>query len=703
MQEYTNKINALLAEQNQLMLRHKQLEPAVKAFKSYIPGGVRARYYDLVAGNGENSILANNPIFGRTTQAHDELGDITRHTASMFAPNRTRDEQRAMLGRALEEKQNKEKEWQTVIDKNIADRESYNKVDRWFKNREDAAGTDIFDKSTWLYKMPGLIAGSASGGGKILPAMAIGIATAAAAGATGGLAGLGILALGGAGAYGLNYGAGVAENNAEVAMAYNERIEDYLKNQKTKSGKSNLYEDIVNEGREKLNLPKDLDNKQVFELFRAGEYTTNNAAADKKMQELATGIESQFQDDMAAVTWTAGLETVLQVLPIKGLSASRLAKYQMLKTAARREALRNGKFTNAAEQIQKGFDIGSVTGGLGALLYAPLHYATQPLRKRVGKAVSSMFDDIAITSEIADKLPKDILAHKFMSEPTKRYLKTIGGRYVQSSIAEGIEEGKQHIASERYKRGEYTSAEIKSIGETILDDFFAGSKSAALMLGMPFEGLMSEEDRRTLQEIKGGAIMGGLQTGIVNVSQAIAPYIKERKASSVVLNSILLDKASKVDALQKGKMYAEASKSSSAYQNIADAFNRLRTLNNDQNEHLGEYGVDPEAIDAEQKRFDRIARMANDPYSIKQAESQGIDRGTEEYNEFVSAKALAIDELNDQRDVVEAAKKNFDDTNQRITEEVLTERLRQSGMGEEDEGELFTSPIAGYTSAEGYN
>ena len=85
-----------------------------------------------------------------------------------------------------------------------------------------------------------------------------------------------------------------------------------------------------------------------------------------------------------------------------------------------------------------------------------------------------------------------------MSEPTKRYLKTIGGRYVQSSIAEGIEEGKQHIASERYKRGEYTSAEIKSIGETILDDFFAGSKSAALMLGMPFEGLMSEEDRKIL-------------------------------------------------------------------------------------------------------------------------------------------------------------------------------------------------------------
>lgn len=46
----------------------------------------------MVAGNGENSILSNSKLFGRTSQAHDELGDITRFTSSMFSPNRTRAE-----------------------------------------------------------------------------------------------------------------------------------------------------------------------------------------------------------------------------------------------------------------------------------------------------------------------------------------------------------------------------------------------------------------------------------------------------------------------------------------------------------------------------------------------------------------------------------------------------------------------------------
>jgi hypothetical protein len=37
--------------------------------------------------------------------------------------------------------------------------------------------------------------------------------------------------------------------------------------------------------------------------------------------------------------------------------------------------------------------------------------------------------------------------------------------------------------------------------------------------------------------------------------------------------------------------------------------------------------------------------MANDGYTIKQAEAQGIQRGTEEYNKFVSHKALAESQL----------------------------------------------------------
>lgn len=61
------------------------------------------------------------------------------------------------------------------------------------------------------------------------------------------------------------------------------------------------------------------------------------------MQRLATGIENQFQDDMMATTYTAGIETMLNIIPIgKALSLPKLIKYRALRTAAGREAVRNG-------------------------------------------------------------------------------------------------------------------------------------------------------------------------------------------------------------------------------------------------------------------------------------------------------------------------------------------------------------------------
>jgi len=47
--------------------------------------------------------------------------------------------------------------------------------------------------------------------------------------------------------------------------------------------------------------------------------------------------------------------------------------------------------------------------------------------------------------------------------------------------------------------------------------------------------------------------------------------------------------------------------------------------------------------------------MANDGYTIKQAEAQGIKRGTEQFNEFVAAKALAEQELKSQEEIAKDA------------------------------------------------
>lgn len=645
----------------------------MEAFKSYIPNSLKAGYYNMVAGNGENSLLSNNKLFGRTSQAHDELGDITRFTTSMFSSKRTRAEQKAMLDKALAVKQEKYKEWQKGLEYNLKDKESYNKVDRWFQQRADKAGTDIFDKNTWLYGMPGLVAGSTSGISKMLPAALTGIATAIATGGAGGAAWL-ASAIGGGATFGLNYGAGVSENNAEVAIAYSERIKDYLQSQKGTKG--SLYDDVVAEGRRKLGLSRSAaDDDQIFDHFRKGDYTVNNSAANKKMRELAVGIESQFQDDMAATTWSAGLETALQIIPFGAALKlpGRALRYQVLKSAAGRKALRNG----AVETLAKGYEIGAAASPIAGMLYAPVHYMMTPARNKVGKAVAGILDDFAKTSHMVDQVPSKLLRKHFASSTRNKYFRDIAGRWALASAAEGIEEGKQHISSERYKNGYYTDAKIKSIGETILDDFIAGSKSAGLLLGMPFEGVMSEKDREVLKEIKGGFILGGLQTAIVNTAQSIAPFVSEQKATSAIVNNVLKDKAAKVDRLNKARIYAEAAKSQSSYQNILNGFDRLRQTNKDEYDASGEYGIAPELIDDEENAFKRIAQMSIDPYTIKQAKSQGISTTGKDYNNFVAAKVLVTDELNEAREVSDLARKNLSEAVQNATKPFLDNTVKQ--------------------------
>lgn len=677
--DINQKIQDLLYEQKQLMSQYERLKPVREAFDSYIPSGLKSRYYDLVSGNasegGIQNIFSNNPIFGRTSQLHDETGDFLRFTSSLYTPGITRERQRQLLKAAIDTSNEKIKEWQNGIDLNIKDRENYGKVDPWYEMKAKNAGTDIFNWDTWAYGMSGLIAGSTSGMSKILPAMLLGIATsgtAAAAGAAyGALAGAATTAAGFAGTAALNYGAGVAENNAEVANAYKERIEDYLKSQKGEKG--TLYDDIIAEGRKKLGNYK-LTDDQVFEQFRRGSYTTNNVAVNRKLTKLARGIENQHQDDMTATTYGALFESALEVLPFgKVISAPRALRYAMLRSQKGRKFMRSSALNNVAE----GFAVGSTVNPIVGAAYAPLHTVVRPILNKAGRFGAEAVNNIAKATRISELIPEQTFTRKFLTEPRKRLIKDISGRWILSSIEEGVEEGKQHISSNRYKNNEYATDKIKSFGETILDDVLAGSKSAGLLLGMPFEGMMSEEDREILKEIKGGFILGGLQTAIVNTASQYYPYRSEMSARDAIVNTVLTDKAAKADALKKGQVYAEAAKTGSSYQHIKDAFNVLREKNEEENRTSGQYGVDPKRIDEEEQEFERIAKMANDGYTIKQAESQGIQRGTEEYNKFVAHKALAEQQLKDEQDVLKTARDNYNAANDDVANSLLTAEMQK--------------------------
>ena len=697
------RIADLQFEQKQLMNRHELLKPYRDAFDSYIPSGYMSRYYDLVAGNadegGVQNILSNNAIFGRTTQAHDEMGDYLRFTSAIYSPRVTRERQRQLLKAALDTSNEKIKEWQNVAEQNIKDREYYEqRLNPEYKVKFDNAGTDFFSWDTYKYGLPGLIAGTTSGASKILPAMILGVLTGgaatAAAGAYGTAAGVATTLAGLGGTFALNYGAGAAENNTEVAQAYGDEIKDYLTSHKGFTG--SLYDDLVAEGRKKLSAKglKNLSDDQIFERFQLGQYDTDNAKINKAAPKIRTGIENQFRDDMMATTYGSAIESVLEtgLGPLgKAIKVPRAIRYAMLRSQKGRQFMRGQIGSTTANNLGQGFAIGAAVNPIVGALYAPIHTVVMPGLKKVGKLGKQALDDIGRTTGISNFIPEQTFAKKFLSEPRKKYIKDITGKWILASVSGGAEEGKQRIASDKYKSGQYTSDQIKSFSETVMDDLLAGSKSAGLILGMPFEDFMSESDRGILKEIKGGMLMDGLQTGIVRTVSGYAPYKSESSARDAIVNTVLIDKTAKIDALQKGERYAEAAKSTSSYNNVKNAFQTLKQKNEDEQKISGEYGVDPKHIEEEEKEFERVAKMANDGYTIKQAEAQGIRRGTEEYNKFVSHKALAESQLEDEEQVLKTARDNYNAANDDIANAILTEEMQRMSSvipgQEQQEGE----------------
>ena len=227
------------------------------------------------------------------------------------------------------------------------------------------------------------------------------------------------------------------------------------------------------------------------------------------MMQLATGIENQFQDDMMATTYGALFESALEVIPFGRVAkVPRSLRYAALRTSKGRKFMRGETLSN----LREGFIVGSAVNPAMGALYAPAHVFVRPVLNKAGRVGKVILDNISEATGISKFIPEQTFTRKFLSEPRKRYIKDIGGRWILSSIEEGVEEGKQHISAEKYKSGEYSSAVIKSIGETCLDDFLAGSKSAGLILATVtgMESILPPSDRETLKEIKGGMLLGGI-------------------------------------------------------------------------------------------------------------------------------------------------------------------------------------------------
>lgn len=657
LREINGEVTQLVNRRSELTDLWNSLEGDRKQLEDTAKQGILGQSYDeMVAGNGWKWA---EPVVGKITAGHNELNDARRYLSNLSTAKPNRDRTRTNLKLALEKYDELGKEWQAVVDENDKDAQYHkNRVTPWFKANEEIAGTDFFDPATYMFKMPGILGGSASSYMKQGAAM-----VAALVGAPIG----GWAALGAAGvALYNNYGAGVDENAAEVS--------------------TNIRDSIVKKS--------GLSEEEVNDIF-AGKST--NQKNIRKVAEAIKWSENLFRSDMAATTWDAVINTALETVPLgKGLEFTKLLKgsrayRKVMVSQPMRKIIRS----KLGDDLVRGWNVGSVVspvvGAGAAVANATLGRGARAVGNLVvreidnstaGSLISKIRGELSNMGRTASRInPAEVELRRAARNGTRsKYIKGIGGRLITSSILEGIEEGKQHINAEMYKNGQL-DGKVMDTFDIALTDAVNGITSGSYILGIPLDGLgiIRLKDKELLQEIKGGMLGGWGHTATVNVLQNVVPYMREQSANEIAIEAALSQKAESLYKFNQYTNFAKKGLFAPSYRNVVDAFERLKTLNESyKDSHLGTYGISPELIEEGKKSYDLVVSIAQDPLTRAEAAAQGIIkrewrnpksqpwRSNKEYHEYVALKAVGTEKLKETRGNLKEAAEELNKVQTRI-------------------------------------
>lgn len=643
----TGQLKTLNDEVTQLDVRKKQLQreydalaPQRKQLEDTVnQSSYGAAWDDWMSGNGYFGNGGLTGVFGATTAMHDEMNDARRFLWDLGKGNKSRLETRRQLNRALKEYDKLNEGWNNIITENEEDAKYHkDKISAWFQGREEKAGTDFFDPDTYLFKMPGIMGGSASSYMKQGPGMILGLAGGIGGAVLTGPVAFAAAAAGGIGSFGFNRGAGISENNAEVALAAKEKIKN-----KT---------DLTDKEIEDILSGKDTDIRKL-----------------RKIRENITNSENLFEQDMAATTWDAAIDAMLNVVPVGTMA--RLGKWvkgtkafgKAMSKAAVKQAIES-KFGKDFAAGYRAFDVASPLAGIfGGLINTTLGRAARSginiaVRRAeestIGALGKRMGSQLALLGRAAKNIdPVEIQAkHALLNGTRAQYAKDISGRLIKSAISEGIEEGKQHVNAEAFKN-DTISNEIQSVFETGLTDMLNGLTMGAYVLGIPLDGLgiINIKDRDLLAEIKGGMLGGWGHTAFINTIREVAPYIRKQAANDLVLEQIYRDKFANLSDFNQYKNWISKGLFKPGYNDVLNSFDRLREFSKT-NSVAGSVETIPSSlIDQAEQDYKRVISIAQDPLTRQQAEDAGIKirtvtdptswKSNEEYHEFVALKALA--------------------------------------------------------------
>lgn len=584
---------------------------------------------------------------------------------------------------------------QANVDRNLKDAAYYERrISPEFVAKRDTPGMDFFDADTYLYKMSGVMGSSGTSWRTQLASAVIGTAGGLAAPFTGGAS----VAAAAPIVFGLNYAAGIDENQAEVATAAREKFTAMLGGEN-----SPKYKQFIKDGRAQLPKNISVPDSRIVDMYLTGQIVSNKSDINRAKVNTHKDIEALFTKDMVATTADNLIDTVLEVMPF-GKSVSETMglknwKFYKRASAIPRYLRKKGGLAKEAYEIGSAFKAGAKTG---SKLFSPLGVGGTTIGAGIGGATNTAFRYIGMPfgdpgfkklwDSITDKFHRVVNAvdrvnikwlKKFNAKPAKGIL---GDRFIEmnyfqnrnyglelakrlgiSGVSEGVEEGKQYQNAEDFKKG-YDERQLRTdVISLAFDDFLTGLDVGRDILSIPLDpiGILKTKDKDRLAEVKGGMLAGLTHVGSVGIMNSVSPYLEEKSANKFLIENMLTENVIANDKLDKLMHYSNSSREQSGIwdkikagvkqgitrsnrlQALEKAFANFKELNQKEYENTGDYITSPENIDKEFADFRRAVGLTRSTRMQEMAERAGVDTNSDDYGAFVATYMMAADNLLD--------------------------------------------------------
>lgn len=584
---------------------------------------------------------------------------------------------------------------QANVERNLKDAAYYERrISPEFVAKRDTPGMDFFDADTYLYKMSGVMGSSGTSWRTQIASAVIGTAGGFTAPFTGGAS----VAVAAPIVFGLNYAAGIDENQAEVATAAREKFTAMLGGEN-----SPKYKQFIKDGRAQLPKNISVPDSRIVDMYLTGQIVSNKSDINRAKVDTHKDIEALFTKDMVATTADNLIDTALEVMPF-GKSVSETMglknwKFYKRASAIPRYLRKKGGLAKEAYEIGSAFKAGAKTG---SKLFSPLGVGGTTIGAGIGGATNTAFRYIGMPfgdpgfkklwGSITDKWHRVVNAvdrvnikwlKKFNAKPAKGIL---GDRFIEmnyfqnrnyglelakrlgiSGVSEGVEEGKQYQNAEDFKKG-YDERQLRTdVISLAFDDFLTGLDVGRDILSIPLDpiGILKTKDKDRLAEVKGGMLAGLTHVGSVGIMNSVSPYLEEKSANKFLIENMLTENVIANDKLDKLMHYSNSSREQSGIwdkikagvkqgitrsnrlQALEKAFANFKELNQKEYENTGDYITSPENIDKEFADFRRAVGLTRSTRMQEMAERAGVDTNSDDYGAFVATYMMAADNLLD--------------------------------------------------------